>query len=111
VLNACDSTSRINSGVGILLLEQRIGFGRDDLVFGVRFSGGSKKIFLSLKRPDPQGKRKRGRSKKTWKRTVEEEARGQGKRWQEVKALAKNKVSWRSFVKALCCAPSKSKRR
>ena len=50
-----------------------------------------------------QGKRRRGRRKKTWKRTVEEAARDQGKRWQEVKALAKNKVRWRSFVKALCC--------
>jgi hypothetical protein len=52
---------------------------------------------------NPQGKRRRGRLKKTWKRTVEEEARDQGKRWQEVKALAKNKVRWRSFVKAQCC--------
>jgi hypothetical protein len=50
---------------------------------------------------NPQGKR--GRPKKTWKRTVEEEARDQGKRWQEVKAVAKNKVRWRSFVKAICC--------
>jgi hypothetical protein len=49
---------------------------------------------------NPKG---RGRPKKTWKRTVEEEARDQGKRWQEVKAVAKNKVRWRSFVKALCC--------
>ena len=52
---------------------------------------------------NPQGKRKRGRPKKTWKRTVEEEARGEGIRWQEVKAVAKNKVRWRSFVRALCC--------
>jgi hypothetical protein len=51
---------------------------------------------------NPQGKRRRGRPKKTWKRTVEEEARDQGKRWQEVKAVAKNKVRWRSFVKTLC---------
>jgi hypothetical protein len=52
---------------------------------------------------NPQTKRRRGRPKKTWKRTVEEEARDEGKRWQEVKAVAKNKVRWRSFVKALCC--------
>jgi hypothetical protein len=50
-----------------------------------------------------QGKRRRGRLKKTWKCTVEEEARDQEKRWQEMKALAKNKVRWRNFVKALCC--------
>ena len=52
---------------------------------------------------NPQGKRRRGRPKKTWKRTVEEEDRDQGKRREEVKAVAKNKVRWRSFVKALCC--------
>jgi hypothetical protein len=52
---------------------------------------------------NPQGKRRRGRLKKTWKRTVEEEARDQGKRWQEVKAVAESKVRRRSFVKALCC--------
>jgi hypothetical protein len=52
---------------------------------------------------NPQGKRRRGRPKKTWKRTVEEAARDQGKRWQEVKAVARKKVRWRSFVKALCC--------
>jgi hypothetical protein len=46
--------------------------------------------------------RRRGRPKKTRKRIVEEEVRDQGKRWQEVKAVAKNKVGWRSFVKALC---------
>jgi hypothetical protein len=34
---------------------------------------------------------------------VEEEARDEGKRWQEVKAVAKIIVRWRSFVKALCC--------
>jgi hypothetical protein len=51
---------------------------------------------------NPQCRRKRGRPKKTWRRTVEEEAREQRKRWQEVKALAKNTVRWRSFVKALC---------
>jgi hypothetical protein len=50
---------------------------------------------------NPQGKRRRGRPKKNWNRTVEEEAGDQGKRWQEVKAMAKNKVRWRSFVKAL----------
>jgi hypothetical protein len=52
---------------------------------------------------NPQGKRRRRRPKKTWKRTVEEEAGDQGKRWQEVKAVAENKVRWRSFVKAVCC--------
>jgi hypothetical protein len=52
---------------------------------------------------NPPGKRRRGRPKKIWKRTAEEEAGDQGKRWQEVRAVAKNKVRWRSFFKALCC--------
>jgi hypothetical protein len=56
---------------------------------------------------NPQGKGRRGRPKKTWKRTVEEEARDQGKRWLEVKAVARNKVRWRSFVKALAAPRSK----
>jgi hypothetical protein len=50
---------------------------------------------------NPPGKRKRGRPKKTCRRTVEEEAREQRKIWQEVKALAKDRVR-RSDVKALC---------
>jgi hypothetical protein len=40
---------------------------------------------------NPQGKKKRRRPKKTWRRTVEEEARDQRKSWQEVKALAGNR--------------------
>jgi hypothetical protein len=51
---------------------------------------------------NPQGKGRRGRLKKTWKRTVEEEAGDQEKRWQEVKVLVKHKVRWKSFIKALC---------
>ena len=68
------------------------------------FQGVNTKILPLLITFNPQGKRRRGRPKKSWKRTVEEEARDQGKRRQEVKAVAKNKVRWRSFVKALCCS-------
>ena len=51
---------------------------------------------------NPQGSRKRGRPKQTWKRSVLEEADAEGKQWKEVKALAQNRVRWRSFVDALC---------
>lgn len=51
---------------------------------------------------NPQGSRKRGRLRNSWKRTVEEEARAMGKTWREIKALAGNKVCWRCFVEALC---------
>jgi hypothetical protein len=33
----------------------------------------------------PQGTRKRGRPKKTWKRSVVEEAQREGRTWREVK--------------------------
>lgn len=51
---------------------------------------------------NPQGTRKRGRPKQTWKRTVVDEARSAKKEWTEVKALAMNRVRWRLFVDALC---------
>jgi hypothetical protein len=50
----------------------------------------------------PQGTRKRGRPKKTWKRSVVEEAQREGRAWREVKWLAADRSRWRSFVKALC---------
>jgi hypothetical protein len=37
---------------------------------------------------NPQGARRRGRPKKTWKRTIEDEAMETGKTWSEVKRLA-----------------------
>lgn len=51
---------------------------------------------------NPQGKRKRGRPKMSWRRTIEEEAKAEGKTWKEIKALANNRVRWKSFVNALC---------
>jgi len=47
---------------------------------------------------NPQG----GRPRTTWRRTILEEIRHQGKTWKEVKVLAKNRVRWRKFVRALC---------
>ena len=51
---------------------------------------------------NPQGTRRRGRPKTTWKRTVVDEASKAGKTWIEVKALAQNRTRWRHFVDALC---------
>jgi hypothetical protein len=39
---------------------------------------------------NPQGKRKRGQPKETWRRNVEEEVREQSKRWHEVTTMAEN---------------------
>ena len=51
---------------------------------------------------NPQGQRKRGRPKQTWRRSVHSEALGERKSWDEVKQLAKNKIRWRRFVDVLC---------
>ncbi len=51
---------------------------------------------------NPQGSRKRGRPKISWRRTVINEARAAGKEWNEVKALAPNRIRWRLFLDALC---------
>ena len=37
---------------------------------------------------NPQGYRRRGRPKRTWRRTIEEEIRNTGRSWHEVKRIA-----------------------
>lgn len=51
---------------------------------------------------NPQGQRKRGRPRQTWRRSVHREALEEGKSWGEVKQLARNRIRWRRFVDALC---------
>ena len=51
---------------------------------------------------NPQGKRKRGRPRNTWRRSVLSEAKRIGKTWNELKVEARNRVRWRSTVTALC---------
>ena len=51
---------------------------------------------------NPRGKRRRGRPKQTWRRSVHNEALEEGKSWGEVKKLARNRIRWRRFVDALC---------
>jgi hypothetical protein len=51
---------------------------------------------------NPKGTRKRGRPKKTWRRSVMEEAQRAGRTWREVKRLAADRSPWKSFVEALC---------
>ena len=50
---------------------------------------------------NPQGQRKRGRPKQTWRRSIHNEALEEGKSWGEVKQLAGNRIRWR-FVDVLC---------
>jgi hypothetical protein len=49
---------------------------------------------------NPQGKRRRGRPKQTWRRSVHSEALEKGKRWSEVKRMARDRTRWRRFVDA-----------
>ena len=47
----------------------------------------------------PEGKRKRGRPKETWRRTVEKERMAMGfNSWVEAGLAAANRVSWRSMI-------------
>jgi hypothetical protein len=53
-----------------------------------------------------QGQRKRGRPKRSWQRTIREEALAVGKTWGEIRQLSKNRARWRHFVTALCSSES-----
>jgi hypothetical protein len=50
---------------------------------------------------NPQGRRKSGRPKKAWRRSVMEKAQREGRTWREVKGLAADRSRWKSFVEAL----------
>ncbi|XP_047033011.1 uncharacterized protein LOC124639612 [Helicoverpa zea] len=51
---------------------------------------------------NPQGKRKRGRPKQSWRRTIIAEAAATGRTWSEIKREAQDRTRWRSTVDALC---------
>ena len=51
---------------------------------------------------NPQGHRKRGRSRTTWRRTIEKELKDLGITWKEAKHLATNRVRWKNLTEALC---------
>ncbi|XP_071171213.1 uncharacterized protein [Mytilus edulis] len=50
----------------------------------------------------PEGKRKRGRHKTTWRRTVENKLKERGYTWGTVERTANNREEWRKLVLALC---------
>ena len=54
----------------------------------------------------PQGYRQRGRSRRTWRRTIEDEIRT-GKTQNEVKGIAGDHNAWKLFMDALCATRSK----
>lgn len=51
---------------------------------------------------NPQGKRRVGRPKKTWRRTIHEEVSQAGFTFAEIKKVAQNRVRWRVVSEALC---------
>jgi hypothetical protein len=57
---------------------------------------------------NPQGYRRRGRLRRTWRRTIEDEIRGTGKSWNEVKGIAGDRNAWKLFMDALFSARSKT---
>jgi hypothetical protein len=51
---------------------------------------------------NPKGKRKSGKPKQTWRRSVMEEVQREGRTWMEVEKLATDTNRWESFMEALC---------
>jgi hypothetical protein len=56
---------------------------------------------------NPQGYRRRCRSKRTWQRTIEDEIGNKGRSWNEVKGIAGYRKAWKVFVDALFSTRSK----
>ena len=51
----------------------------------------------------PDGRRKVGRPKTTWRRSIEKERAEAGwKSWDEARAVARDRTRWRKSIKALC---------
>ena len=55
---------------------------------------------------NPQGKRKRGRPRNSWRRDTEAELKQQGTNWTGAARLAQNRVRWRGVVDGLCSTRS-----
>jgi hypothetical protein len=56
---------------------------------------------------NPQGYRRRGRPKRMWRRTIEDEIRNTGRSRNEVKGITGDRSSWKLFMDALCSTRSK----
>jgi hypothetical protein len=56
---------------------------------------------------NPQGYRRRGRPKRTWRRTIQDEIRGTGRSWNEAKGIAGDRNAWKLFMDALYSTSSK----
>jgi hypothetical protein len=56
---------------------------------------------------NPQGYRRRGRSKRTWRRTTEDEIRSTRRSWNKVKGISGDHNAWKLFMDALFSKRSK----
>jgi len=56
---------------------------------------------------NPQGHRRRGRPKRTWRRTIEDEIRSTRRSWNEVKGIDGDRNAWKLFMDVLCSTRSK----
>jgi len=55
---------------------------------------------------NPRGYRRRGRPKRTWRRTIKDEIRSTGRSWNAVKGIAGDRSAWRIFMDGLCSTRS-----
>ena len=55
---------------------------------------------------NPQGKRKRRRTRSTWRRSVETEGRTLGHSWGQLEVLSRDRAKWRKLVADLCSTRS-----
>ena len=51
---------------------------------------------------NPQGKRKRGRPRNTWRRDLEADVKSSGHTWGQLETLAQDRDAWRALVRGLC---------
>ena len=51
---------------------------------------------------NPQGKRKQGRPRTTWRRSTVQEAQQLGYSWGQLEVVAQDRMKWRSLVSDLC---------
>uniref|UniRef100_A0A0L8HW01 Endonuclease-reverse transcriptase n=1 Tax=Octopus bimaculoides TaxID=37653 RepID=A0A0L8HW01_OCTBM len=56
---------------------------------------------------NPQGKRKRGHPKQTWKQSILDEFRTTGLTWEAAKKYANDRKKWKITVEALCSTRGK----
>ena len=59
----------------------------------------------------PDGQRKRGRPKETWRRTVEREMKEKGWTWGRLERVSADRHHWRALVEALCATWSTKRTR